>query len=464
MDAVSRLRKVLFELLIRRPVIACVLSLFYVFAAFVAGAGGAGPKRGLLIAVMAAIPAAGLCAIATERLVRYSASSGALGIPRHAETLRAGQIAIFLLLVLLPWIVAVRHDAPWLSAAALLLGGAAAGTLLVGRGLLVALLIPTVWFMNATFGPPENWLAWPVVQYAVVVSSLVAFWRWARLPVHVEIAARRAHVVYSDAAREQSEAEAAAGNVDPAKVVEAEHRQDAYFAEAVRGVADGSLRPAALGVGLGFWSGTAWRAVVISAVLGLLAVTAARGHFFLRQPHTIYMILCLLAAFFALSRVSTVVQWWKRTSAEQGLLLLTPYWPSRERLKGVFLVTIIRVQVGAVVGWASISAVLLGLGWIDLNEVAYGALYVLATSLVACSYLWVALGSREVKEWQFSAIGTALFSVTGVILFQFGASLGTRYRAAGALAFLVPPMISFAIFRLRPLQFPAIPKSRKPES
>jgi hypothetical protein len=465
MDAVKRLCRVLLELLIRRPVVACVLSLFYVFGGLMTGVTDVGPKRGLFIAIMSAIPAAGLCAIATERLARYAASAGTLGIPRHAETLRAAQIAIFLLLVVLPWLVAIDHGAPWLGAAALLLGAAAAGTLLVGRGLLVALLIPTVWVMNAKFGPPEHWLAWPAVHYLVVAGSVAAFWRWAKLPTSIESAAPTIQVAYSDAGHEESEVDmAVAANVKPEEMAEVERRQEAYVAKAVRGVADGRLSSAGLALGLGFWSGTAWRGVVISAVLGLFVVTAAREHFLLRQPHTMYILLCLLAAFLALSRVSTIAQWWKRTSAEQGLLLLTPRWPSRQTLKGIFLVSMFRVQVGCAVGWIAISAVLLGLGWIDLNEVAYGALYVVATSLVACSYLWVALGSREVKEWQLSAIITALLTVTGVVVFQFGSPLGMPYRVAGAVAFLVPSLISFAIFRSRPLQFPANPRPRKTES
>jgi hypothetical protein len=456
---------VLRELLIRRPVVAFVLALFYVFAGLTTGVTGTGPKRGLFIAIMSAIPAAGLGAIATERLVRYAASAGVLGIPRHTETLRAGQITLFLLLVVLPWLVAIGHDAPWLGAAALLLGGAAVGTFLGGRGPLIVLLIPTVWILNAVFGPPEYWLAWPAMQLLVVGASLVALWRWLQLPSAVAFAASRVQVAYSDALHEESDAEmAAAANTSPAQIARAESRQDAYVAEAVRGIAEGRLSPAGLALGLGFNSGTAWRAVGISAGLGLLVVTAARQHFLLRQPHTMYVILCLLASFLALGRVSAIAQWWKRTSAEQGLLVLTPRWPSRQSLKGVFLATVIRVQVGSVVGWFAISAVLLALGWIDLNEVAYGALYLFVASLVACSYLWVALGSREAKEWQLSAIGTALFAVTGVALFQFGSSLGMLYRAAGAAAFLVPSLITFAIFRLRPLQFPSIAKSRKADS
>ncbi len=119
--------------------------------------------------------------------------------------------------------------------------------------------------------------------------------------------------------------------------------------------------------------------------------------------------------------------------------------------------TVIRVQVGAVVGWLAISSILLGLKWIESSEAKYGALYVIATSLVACSYLWVALGSREVKEWQVSAIVIALLAVTGVVLLQFGAPLGPLYRAAGAAAVLIPTLVSFLIFRFRPLQFPANP-------
>ena len=465
MDAVRRLSRLLLELLIRRPVVAFVLALFYVFAGLTTGVTGTGPMRGLFIAIMCAIPAAGLAAIATERLVRYSASAGVLGVPRHTETLRTGQITLFVLLVVLPWLVALGHDAPWLAAAALLIGGAALGTLLGGRGPLIVLLIPTVWILNAAFGPPEHWLAWPAVQCLVVAGSLAALWRWLQLPSRVEFAASRAQVSFSDAVHEESDAEmAVAANLSPAQIARAENRQDAYVAQAVRGVADGRLSPAGLALGLGFSSGTAWRAVAICAGLGLLVVTAAREHVLLRQPHTLYVILSLLASFLALGRVSTVAQWWKRTSAEQGLLLLTPRWPSRKSLKSVFLMTLIRVQVGSVVGWIAISAVLLALGWIDLSEVAYGALYLLVASLVACSYLWTALGSREVKEWQLSAIATALFAVTGVVLFQFGSSLGMLYRAAGAAAFLVPSLISFAIFRLRPLQFPSIAKSRKAES
>src|SRR5450631_4426099 len=99
MDAVRRLCRVLLELLIRRPVIACVLALFYVVGGLTTGA--MGQNSGLFIAIMSAIPAAGLCAIATERLVRYAAAAGALGIPRHAGALRSGQFVLFLLLVAL---------------------------------------------------------------------------------------------------------------------------------------------------------------------------------------------------------------------------------------------------------------------------------------------------------------------------------------------------------------------------
>lgn len=462
MDAVRRVCRVVFELLIRRPAIPCVLSFFYIFSALVGGSGNTGPGRGMLVAVLAAIPAAGLCAITTERLVRYAASAGALGVPRHTETLRAAQIAIFLLLVAFPWLIAIEHDAPWLGAAALLLGGLASGTLLVGMGWLVALLIPLVWIMNAEFGPPEHWLAWPALQWLVVAGSLAAFWRWMQLPLRMQLLEPTIQVAFADAGHEESEADMVnAMNLSPPQLADFERKQDNVVEGAVRGVADGNLSSAGLALGLGFWSGTAWRAVAICSALGVIAVTMARNGYLLRQPQIIYVLICLGSGFLALSRVSTIVQRWKGTAAEQGLLRLTPLWPPRNQVRSLFLVTLIRVQGGAVVGWLAISAILLGLKWIDPSEAKYGALYVIATSLVASSYLWVALGSREVKEWQFSAIVIALLAVTGVVLFQFGAPLGPLYRAAGAAAVMIPALISYLVFRFRPLQFPANPKSRK---
>ena len=465
MDAVTPLRKVLFELLIRRPTVPCILSLFYILAAWLASSGEVGSHSGLLVAVLAAIPAAGFCAIATERLVRYAAAAGELGLPRHATTLSVAQLALLLLFVVAPWLAAIRLGAPGLAAAALLLGGAAVGTLLVGMGWLVALLIPTAWVLNAAFGRPEDWLSLPVVQFLAVAGSLVAFWRWSHLPARASLMAPTIHVAYADAEHERLDEEMRDGtSASPTKLAEQEKFEDEFVADAVRGVATGRLSSAGLALGLGYWSGTAWRAVAICVALGVIAVTMARNDVLLRQPHVVYVCLCLGAGFLGLTRVSTIVQCWKRSAAEQGLLVLTPRWPATKQVKAVFLETMVRVQTGAVVGWFGISAILIGLKWIDLDEAAYGALYVITAMLVACSYLSILLGSSVAKEWQFSSNVTALLAIAGVILFQFGSPLGTIYRIAGVAAFLIPSLISFAFFHLRPLQFPANPKARKAES
>jgi hypothetical protein len=461
MDAVKRVCKVLVAILIRRPAIPCVLSLFYVFGAlFIFTMAPA--TRGLFFAVVAAIPAAGLLAIASERLVPYAASAGELGVPRHAATLRTVQVVLLLLVAGAPWAVAVTYDGPWLRVAALLLGAAALGTLLVGGGLVVGSLILAAWCINATFGPPEYWLAWPAVPYVALIGSFVAFYRWLRFLARVELAAPTLQTAYSDAAHEESEI-AAVGNADRVRIAEAELQQDTYISDAVGWLTDGRLSPAGLGVGLGFWSGTSWRTVAIGIGIGLLAVLAARQHYLLRQPHTIYALTCVVTAFLSLSRVSAIAQRWKRTSVEQELLQLTPLWPSALMLKSVFLKSMCRVQLGPVTGWIVISTTLVVLGCVDFREVAYGGLYVTAAFLVACSYLWVALASREVKEWQVSSIVAALLAISGVVTVQFGDPLEIYYRALGVAAILVPPVLSFAIFQFRPLQFPARPRSNKPQ-
>jgi hypothetical protein len=194
-------------------------------------------------------------------------------------------------------------------------------------GSLVALLIPLVWIMNAEFGPPEHWLAWPALQWLVIAGSLAAFWRWLQLPLRMQLLAPTIQVAFADAGHEESEAGMVdATNLSPPQRAAIERKREKIVEDAVRGVADGRLSSTGLALGLGFWSGTAWRAVAICSALAVIAVTMARNGYFLHQPQIIYILICLGSGFLALSRISTIVQRWKGTAAEQGLLLLTPLW------------------------------------------------------------------------------------------------------------------------------------------
>lgn len=456
MDAVKRVSNVLAAVFLRRPAIPCVLLLFYVFAALCLSM--APPIRGLLFAVIAAIPAAGLLAIASERMVQCATSAGELGIPHHAGSLRTAQVVLLGLVAVIPAAIAVSFGGPWLRCAALLFGGAAVGTLLIGGGLAIVCLIVAGWCMNTMFGPPEHWLAWPAVAYVALIGSFVGFYRWLRLLARIQQRAPTLQKAHSDAAHEES-AIAAAANADEMRIAESESQQYRYISEAVGGLTDGRLSPAALGVGLGFWSGTSWRAVAIGVGIGLLAVVAAQQHVLLRQPHTIYALTCAVAAFLSMIRVTIITQGWRRTSVEQELLKLTPLWPSAPMLKTVFLKSMCRTQLGPVTGWVAISTILVVLGCVDFREVAYGGLYVMAGFLLGCSYLWVALAGREVKEWQFSSIVAAVLAVSGVVTVRFVEPLDIYHRALGAAAIFAPPALSFALFYLRPLQFPARPRS-----
>jgi len=217
---------------------------------------------------------------------------------------------------------------------------------------------------------------------------------------------------------------------------------------AIAEVRAGEVSPLSLGVGIGLKA-------QMNPVAALQNIAWALGAVLIwhliresKPEYAAYFLVTGIAAIAVVSQQSAVYTAWRRSRAEQEMLLLMPRLPSRERLKGLFLLAVARTQVGPWTVWAAVSAVVGTVGWVSLEDIGFGAVIVLAATCAASADIWLAFARRTVRQIYVPSIAIILCSIIGVVVVRVGGVwLGLAF-------ILIPAVLAFTVIAVRPLQFP----------
>jgi hypothetical protein len=448
-DAVTRALVLLWRILFYRPLIVVVLLLFYSVAALLLVTVES-HKKGLALALIAAFAAAGLSAILTERISRYSLQASMIGLPDHARVMRRVQGCSLVLFVAAPTALACVFGANPLAALAALAVATAVGVALAAYGGLWIVLV----LLLGKVLPLEAWAELAPVQALATGVSGYLIWRWFELPQKMERGGILARAQLADATHEriertgESEDSATAGEhgaVPP----------DNRLVNAVTADLDsGRHLSAVLAIGFGYSVGITWRAVLYGAGISI-AVLAAWSVLHGSKPTVLaYGIVTAVCCFGVVGRLQGLLQQWMRTSTEQALLQLAPRWPESRRIKRAVVASTILVQRGSITVWIASSAAAALLGWIGSVELLWGVVAVLGASLAFSGAAWAVLAHRRIREWHLTTIAIVLTVCAGAVTVLFGASIAIGSWMVGVAMMLVPPALALAAYFLMPLRFP----------
>jgi hypothetical protein len=455
MDAINRNWQVLRALVLARPFILIVLTLFYVVAGFLLLTLDADKKVSIIL-IMCAIPACGVFAIATERVAQYSHAGSALGLPRHRESLRVGQIWLLGIFVGIPAGIATALGGN-LSYVVMLLVPAASGVLLA----LYARWVFLVWISFAvitrftySLGAWMPGLGNPWIRAILVCLSVGALYWWLGLADRV---ARRSlpSLVIADARHESTTASIGqALGADPKQYELYEKAYDRAMTAIVAGITDRGITRRALQVGLAMPGRTHWRAVGVMVAISLVALL----FFHLKDPDpaqpTAYFGFTLLTAVWLFAQLNVVTQAWKARANEEALLVLTPRWPAQDKVKSLFLQIILERQGGTWAAWTLVTLLVSVFGWVRVEEVFTTTAMMIAASACATGTLLLSLSRKAFKELSFLTIAMLMCGAVGVAVFLVGDDGIPHGQMLGLVLILVPPVVGAFSFSLRPLQFP----------
>jgi hypothetical protein len=430
--------------------------MFYVLAALLALTMEP-KKQALMILIFSAIPACGFFALATERLIPFSAAGATLGLPQNVETLRRAQIAILVVFVGIPACVSFWVGAD-ISTAGLLFVPAALGVLLVlaGRWLFFAWIILAVGTrFSDSFEAILPGLENPAVRICLIVASFAAIYWWLALAKRVALRTQGIPGQFADAKHEASPAGGAgATRLTSAQIDRLEQAYDIAIAEVTAGVSDRGISSGALSLGLALDTRPNWRGVVRTTGMGwivLFALHAMRHRF----GDTLFVWFGVWAAGVLASRVNAVRMSWQLHGAEEALLLLTPRWPNARSVKALVATLIVKCQIGAWVTWLAIILPFVVVGWLGPTEAGASILCLFATSCGLSGALLYAMSRPVLKEPSYSTVCLLLVSVAGVVTVLTGAIIMPYSGAVGIGLVLLPLLIGLIGFSSRPLQFPA---------
>ena len=454
MDAIKRHWQVIRALLLARPLVVVMLGLFYPVGWLIALTSDA-PKKGVVILVMAAIPACGFFALATERLIQFSAAGSSLGIPGHVPALRHGQIDVMCLVIGVPAIIALLEGAPF-NSSALLCVPAAAGVFLT----LYARWIFPIWiilFVSSRVAESYHFAAdftSPVIQVALLVASVPTLIWWLGLASRVQ-ARTRPLLRLADRRHERTvEARGEALAVDSDRLTRYEESLDRALTSIVAGVNDTGPSSDAFSLGLGFDLRPRWTRIVKVVAVGLLLIVILQDTQRRNLESGLYLTMTAFAGLNLLSRLQIVLAHWKIRDAEESLLYLTPRWPEPGRVKALFVEIMLQSQVGTWLIWAALSLVVFWLGWIR-DEYRADCIFVMfAASGAACSSFLAALSRRGVREFSWVTVLILLCCASGVAVFVWGPLLAQHAQVLGVGLVGAPLIVSSICFWYRPLQLP----------
>jgi hypothetical protein len=456
MDAMNRYWQIVRALVLARGLIVVLLGLFYVLA-MILSITLEGRQKATIILVLSAIPACGFLATATERVVLYSIAGASLGIPRHAEFLRNGQVAVLCLFIGIPACVGLIYEGS-LSHAALLLAPAALGVIvaLKGRwafGIWIAFAVATRFFSSS--GGILPGLNNPPVQIALIMVSLGILYWWLGLPLRTETRARGMSMVLADARHEAnatSISEAIGTNSGQVELLEKAYERE--IDEVTAGISDAGFTSRALALGLAIDVRPNWRGVARMTGIGwaiLFLLHLVYGH---DVRGAIFIPVALLAASALFSRVTAVRGAWQRHGAEAALLVLSPRWPRERQVKRILVEMLVKSQVGTWLTWFAIILPYVVLGWLDQTAAGVSILFLGATSCGASGALLFALSRRYFKELSLMTIALLLCGAGGVCVYLFGEAAVPYARSLGTILIVLPLIVGGLCFSLRPLQFP----------
>jgi hypothetical protein len=456
MDAIGKYSRVVYVLLLERGLIIVLLAAFYAVAAFLAIVLDSA-KTANVILIMAAIPACGLAAIASERVSLCSADCAILGVPSSARILRNGQVVILGLIVGVPICLALLYGAK-VDMAALLIIPAAFGTLLVQRGRWSG-IVWIVLVVGANVFPTASQrlvsaAAVPTLRWVAIVVGVVLLHRWLGLAERIRKRTVGHDLSPIDRRLETAAVVTGAPSLTQRQIDKLGQAYDQEIDQVGREIADGRITYKALAVGLSIVTTSNWRGW--AQTVGIAWAILCAAHFGLKprfqQVVFIWMIISAAGALF--SRLGTIRLAWHSFAAEESLLLLTPKWPNAESVKRFFLKLMLRNQTGAWIGWVLVIAPFIALGWIGLPQAEISIVLLLSVSSGSSGALLFALSRPHHEGISISTIGFLVCAVVGVATFLFGSAGFPHARWAGIALILVPLLWGGLSFVSRPLQFP----------
>jgi hypothetical protein len=456
MDAVVRYWQVLRALVLARPFILFVLALFYLLAGFLTLASEPG-KKASIIAIMSAIPACGVFAIATQRIIEYTVAASALGIPRHSESLRVGQLWLVGIFVGIPASVAAAYGGD-LSYVVLLLVPAASGVLLAIYSrwvFLIWIVVAVTTRFSYSFGAWMPGLSNPWIRAILVGLSLIVLYWWLGLANRIAQRSLGASLLMADVKHELSTASIGeALGADPGQYELYEKAYDRGITAIVAGVTDSSITKRALQIGLAMPGRTNPRLIAIMTAICLAALL----FFHLRNPRTAelsaYLGFSLLAAMSLFGQLMAVMEAWKARATEEALLVLTPRWPPQSQVKRLFLQIALERQSGTWAVWLLVSLPAWFLGWIESKELVTSVLIMVAAGCGASGTLLLVLSRKVLKEVSLLTIVSLLCGAGGAVVYLFGSAGMAHAQIVGVGMILVPLAVGALSFATRPLQFP----------
>jgi hypothetical protein len=456
MDAVNRYWQIVRVLVLGRGLVVVLLTLFYLLAMILSITLEADKKVSIIL-VLSGIPACGFLAMATERVIQYSIAGALLGIPRHAEFLRNGQMAILCLFVGVPASVALAYGG-LAGHAALLLVPAAAGVVfaLKGRWVFAAWIVIAVSTrFSLSMGGVLPGLNSPPVQIALIIVSLGILYWWLGLPSRTEKHAQEMPTVLADA-RHEASATSTSGTLGkkPGQVELLEKAYERELDEVTAGMSNAGLTSHSLALGLAVDVRPNWRGTATMIGLGWVTLFILHRVYRHDERGTLYIWVAFFAASAIFSRVNAVQAAWKHHGAEAALLVLSPRWPNEARVKQMLVEMLVKSQMSAWLMWVFIILPYVALGWLGQTTAGAYIFLLCATSCGASGTLLLTLSRRHLKELSFVTIALLLCSAVGVCVYLFGAVAMSHARIVGATLIVLPLIVGGLCFSFRPLQFP----------
>jgi hypothetical protein len=442
---VKRAVVLLCRMLFNRPLIVVLLLLLYGVVVLLVTIIDS-PKKAIGVLLMSAFATAGLTALLSERISRYSSQASVLALPNHARVMRDVQSLFLAVFVGLPIALSTILGINVLITIATLSTATAIGIIVASSGGIWLFLV----IILSKVLPLGEWALLPPAQALAVVASSYLIWRWFGVSLRAEqmslMSFRRA-----DARHEQvSIARQCAGTEG------SEHAGDWALAkmEAVTSHLKSDRIADALSLGFGYSTRLSWRGVWIGARIGF-ALQAVWLQF--HGSHPRFIAYALVTAFCCLSllgKLQGLIQRFLHTTAEQAVLALMPRWPDPPRIKRAIVATTLRVQRGGFLVWGISSLAEAAFGWLGADELLGGSVAILATSLALSGVIWAQLARRRIREWQFTSICIVLIVWIGAASIFFGISIGQRYWIGGLAAMLLPPALALVSYAIAPLRFP----------
>jgi hypothetical protein len=451
-DAVTRLWTLLWTLMRERLVIPIAVSMFYVAAVMVAllmQSNG----RGVLVAVLCAIPAAALLAILTERVARYTLSAAALGLPQHSHTMRNVQLLALCIIAMPPFLIALMCGGAPLPSAATLAGGIAVG---MAARMYPGLFVPAIFIslgLKGQFGPPERWLALPQVQWAILAGACVLTWRWLDFSARLQRRFGELPGIRADAKHEGSKEL----SVDEAAALAAESK---WVDAAIQGISPAQgASPArisadALTFCLGYSTAPRWRLLGSWVIVGVSALAVL--HVWRRALVDLpaYWIASGVACLSIFSYADRAMRRWRVSVTEQALLSITPCWPNARTQKMLVLQSMLRLCIQGAIMSAAWTAFDFMLGFITAYQAACGGLVVFAGGCAAVGTSCTALSMPRMKPLSLGVIVIGVATACGAALIAFGSQVNPGYTVAGAIFLLLPTAVAVSRYLALPLHFP----------